>query len=70
LKQFLIDNGVNPIIHYPVPPHRQLALREILKDSEAPVTENICATELSIPINSTMTDEEIGEVIRVINQFK
>lgn len=70
LKLFLIDNGVNPIIHYPVPPHRQLALREILKDSEAPVTEKICATELSIPINSTMTDEEIGEVIRVINQFK
>ncbi len=70
LKQFLQKNGVMSIIHYPIPPHRQKALQYILKDTDAPVTEKISATELSIPINSAMTKRDIDEVLRVINSFK
>ena len=70
LKNFLQAKGVMSIIHYPIPPHRQKALRNALKGANVPVTEKICATELSIPINSAMTRKDIDEVIRVINSFK
>lgn len=70
LKQFLQDNGVMSIIHYPIPPHRQKALQNALKGTDAPVTEKISATELSIPVNSAMTQKDIDEVLRVINSFK
>ncbi len=70
LQKYLYENGVKTLVHYPTPPHLQPALKEILAEAVAPVTEQICATELSIPVNSTMTSEEVATVINLINQFK
>ncbi len=70
LQEYLYENGVKTLVHYPTPPHLQPALKDILAKTDAPVTEKICATELSLPINSTMTSEEVATVINLINQFK
>jgi dTDP-4-amino-4,6-dideoxygalactose transaminase len=70
LQQFMLEAGVRTLVHYPVAPHLQPSLKALLSGTVAPVAESICATELSIPINSTMTDGEVAEVIDVINRFE
>ena len=55
-------------IHYPIPPHKQLAYKEY-NNYEFPITEWICDTELSLPCNSTLSLEEIDYIIEVINNW-
>ena len=69
LQEYLTDNGVQTIIHYPVPPHKQECYRE-WNGLSFPVTEKIHNDELSLPISPVITDEEVGEVIRLVNAFK
>ena len=69
LQEYLADNGVQTIIHYPVPPHKQECYRE-WNSLSFPVTEKIHNEELSLPISPVITDEEVGEVIRLVNSFK
>lgn len=68
LQKFLSDNGVGTMIHYPVPPHRQRCYAE-LSGLKLPITEKIHREELSIPLNQTMTDDEVDTVIRLLNSF-
>ena len=68
LQQYLTDNGIQTLIHYPIPPHKQLAYKE-WNDLRFPITEQIHSEVLSLPMSPVMTDEEIKEVIRVINSF-
>lgn len=69
LQKYLFDNGVQTIIHYPIPPHKQECYKE-WNNLSYPITEEIHATELSLPISPVITDEEINEVIRLINEWK
>lgn len=69
LQKYLTDNGVQTNIHYPIPPHKQ----ECYKDWNSwsfPITEQIHAEELSLPISPVITDEEVNEVIRLINAWE
>lgn len=68
LQQYLKDNGIGTMIHYPIPPHRQEAYRE-WNALSYPISEKIHREELSLPCNQTMTDEEVTYVIQTINQF-
>ncbi len=68
-QQFLKGQGVETLIHYPVPPHRQEAYRE-WNGHSYPLTEHIHACELSLPISQVMTDEEVREVIGAVNAFQ
>lgn len=68
LQQYLNDNGIQTLIHYPIPPHRQECYKEWNKRIY-PITEKIHAQELSIPMNQVLTKEEAKEVVRIINQF-
>lgn len=68
LKQYLSDNGVQTIIHYPVPPHKQEAYKE-WGSMDMPVTEKIHKEVLSLPISPVMEDEEVKKVVEVINNF-
>lgn len=68
LQKFLSDNGVGTMIHYPIPPHRQRCYAE-LSGLRLPITEKIHREELSIPLNQTMTDDEVDTVIRLLNSF-
>jgi len=69
LQHYLTENGVQTLIHYPVPPHRQLAYRS-LNALSFPVTEQIHNEVLSLPISQVMEDEEYFKVTEIINKFK
>lgn len=68
LQEWLSANGVGTIIHYPVPPHKQKAYAE-LNTLTLPVTERLCNTELSLPLNPALTAEQQDYIIDVINNF-
>jgi dTDP-4-amino-4,6-dideoxygalactose transaminase len=70
LKQYLQDNGIKTEIHYPVPPHRQKALEHIIRDVSLPVSEEVHATTLSLPVSYGHTKKDIYEVVKTINGFK
>lgn len=69
LQKYLTEHGVQTNIHYPIAPHKQ----ECYKDWNSwsfPITEKIHVEELSLPISPVLTDEEVNEVIRLINEWE
>lgn len=68
LQNYLSDNGVQTLIHYPIPPHKQEAYKE-WNELSYPITEKIHAEILSLPMSHIMTDTEISSVIKVINDY-
>lgn len=68
LRQHLLDNGVKTEIHYPIPPHRQEAMRGILAGGY-PVAEELHATELSLPISAGHTADDVVRVAALIGGF-
>lgn len=68
LQEYLKENGIGSIIHYPVPPHKQKALQEYAHLS-FPVTEQIHKEVLSIPLSPVMSDAMITKVIQAINAY-
>lgn len=69
LQQYLREQGIETLIHYPIAPHQQECYREYAHLS-LPVTEEIHRTELSLPIGPTMTLEEAQKVVNAINDFR
>lgn len=69
LQQHLTDNGVQTLIHYPIPPHRQEAYRQFSSLS-FPLTEQIHREVLSLPISQVMEQQEYERVAEVINSFR
>lgn len=69
LQKYLLDNGVQTMIHYPIAPHRQHCYSEELSALSLPVTERIHAEELSIPLNQTMSDKDVETIIDLLNKF-
>ena len=69
LQKHLEDSGIQTNIHYPIPPHRQGAYKE-LEMLSLPISERMHSEILSIPISPVMTDEEVDEVVRIVNSFK
>lgn len=68
LQQFLHEKGVQTLIHYPIPPHKQNAYRE-WNGLSFPVSEKIHAEALSLPISSVITDKEVETVVDAVNAF-
>lgn len=68
LKEFLEASGIQTLIHYPLPPHKQKAMLE-WNDLSFPTTEKIHEQVLSLPMSPVMTDEEISNVIEAINSW-
>ncbi|KIO46668.1 MULTISPECIES: DegT/DnrJ/EryC1/StrS family aminotransferase [Porphyromonadaceae] len=69
LQQYLTQEGIQTIIHYPIPPHKQKCYKE-WNDLSFPITEQIHREELSLPISPAMTEYEIHTVIETVNSFK
>ena len=69
LQAYLQENGVQTIIHYPIPPHKQLCYKE-WNGMSLPVTEAIHARELSLPIGPAISIEDADKVVEIINNFK
>ena len=68
LQQHLAAAGVETLIHYPIPVHRQQCYPQYHALS-LPVAESIAQTELSLPCHPVMTDEEVDSVIAAVNSF-
>jgi dTDP-4-amino-4,6-dideoxygalactose transaminase len=68
LHSYFTDNGIQTLIHYPIPPHKQLAYRDY-NDMNLPVTEQIHKEVLSLPISQVMSDDEVEQVVKSINGF-
>jgi len=68
LQAYLAENGVQTLIHYPVPPHKQECYKE-WDTISLPITERIAKEELSLPISSVLTREDAETVVKQINAF-
>jgi dTDP-4-amino-4,6-dideoxygalactose transaminase len=68
LQQFLLEKGIQTMIHYPVPPHKQKAFLA-WNHLSFPITEKIHKEVLSLPISPVLTDDEVGFIISVLNQY-
>ena len=68
LQKHLLLNGVQTLIHYPIPPHKQQCYSE-WNELSLPVTDFIHAQELSLPISQVITNNEAQSVIKAINSF-
>jgi len=73
LQNYLASNGVQTLIHYPIPPH----LQECYEEEEwnkprliLPISEKIHQQELSIPMNQVVSMKEAEEVVEVLNSFE
>lgn len=68
LQQYLSAHGVQTLIHYPIPPHRQACYKEWASQCY-PISEQLHQEELSLPISPVMEMEEAREVVNLLNQF-
>ncbi|MBI4812168.1 DegT/DnrJ/EryC1/StrS family aminotransferase [Candidatus Falkowbacteria bacterium] len=71
-KRYLLDKGIETMIHYPIPPHKQPAFAAAAaewNEKNYPITEEICKTVISLPLYPIMPEEEIFKVIEACNTF-
>jgi dTDP-4-amino-4,6-dideoxygalactose transaminase len=68
LQTYLKDNGIETLVHYPIPPHRQAAYRE-WEHLSFPVTEAIHREVLSLPISPSIEKIQVLKVINELNNF-
>lgn len=68
LQEHLKKQGIQTLIHYPIPPHKQECYKE-WNDRHYPITEKIHAQELSIPMNQVVSEEEAHMVVNALNSF-
>ena len=72
LHDYLEQNGVGTVIHYPVAPHEQECYKKEgwnIPQLSFPIAEEIADEELSLPIGPTITLEEVKQIIELINKF-
>lgn len=71
LEQYLAENGIHTVKHYPVPMHMQKAYEDLrIPEGALPIAEEISRTVLSIPMYYGMTEEQVGYVIEKLNAFR
>lgn len=68
LQAYLLEKGIQTLIHYPIPPHKQKAYEE-LKDLSLPISELIHTQVLSLPISEVIEPEDVAYIIDCLNQF-
>lgn len=68
LQQYLLENGIQTVIHYPIPPHQQKAFSN-WNHLSFPITEKIHDEVLSLPMSPVLTKEEVGFIISILNNY-
>ena len=69
MQEYLTANGVQTLIHYPIPPNKQLAYKE-MNHLDYPITNTIHDEVLSLPLSPVMTEDEVQKIITLLNNFK
>lgn len=70
LQKYLKDNGIETIIHYPIPIDNQLAYIDDFSDMAFPVAKAISDTCLSLPIGGHLKVSDVSKIINAVNSFK
>ncbi len=73
LHDYLSENGVGSVCHYPIAPHKQECYAKEgwnTPQLSLPITEKIADEELSLPIGPAITSKQLEQVVALINQFK
>ncbi len=68
LQEYLNSNGIETVIHYPIPPHKQKALQDY-NHLNLPITEKIHREVLSLPMSSVLLETEITHIITTLNSY-
>jgi dTDP-4-amino-4,6-dideoxygalactose transaminase len=69
LQDYLMKNGIHTLIHYPIPPHKQYAYKE-LNEEKYNVSEIVHNEVLSLPISSAHSKNNIVRIVELINRYK
>ncbi|WP_373187410.1 DegT/DnrJ/EryC1/StrS family aminotransferase [Halopseudomonas sp.] len=69
LQRYLSEQGIQTLIHYPIPPHKQQAYAQ-LADRHLPLTEKIHDEVLSLPISPVINTDDVAQVCELINRFQ
>lgn len=70
VQHYLLENGVQSLIHYPIPPHLQEAYSVLnQKAGDFPITENLANTCLSLPIWPGMIEEDLNQIVQLLNKI-
>ena len=73
LQDYLKDNGIGTVIHYPIPPYKQECYAKEEWNTpqlSRPITEMIHNMELSLPIGPSISYDEVRTIVDLINNFK
>jgi dTDP-4-amino-4,6-dideoxygalactose transaminase len=68
LQEYLHDNRIQTVIHYPVPPHNQKAL-SLWNHLSFPITQKIHDTVLSLPMSPVLTMDEVSFIVGILNKY-
>lgn len=68
LQEYLTQNNIQTVIHYPIPPHKQKAFSQ-WNNLSFPITEKIHKEVLSLPISPVLTESEMDYIIEILNQY-
>jgi dTDP-4-amino-4,6-dideoxygalactose transaminase len=69
LQQYLTNQQIQTLIHYPLAPHKQAAYKE-WNNLNLPITEQIHNQVLSLPISPVLNNDEVFNVVEMINKFQ
>jgi dTDP-4-amino-4,6-dideoxygalactose transaminase len=67
-REHLLAHGIESHVHYPIPPHRQKALRELAGESY-PITDRIHETVVSLPLDISLSDERLQAIVEACNHY-
>lgn len=68
LQKYMNNNNIQTLIHYPIPPHKQVAYAEF-NNLRFPISEKIHNTILSIPIGPILKMDEVINIVKTLNEF-
>ncbi|SFI09219.1 DegT/DnrJ/EryC1/StrS family aminotransferase [Halpernia frigidisoli] len=68
IQDKLLEKGIQTLIHYPIPPHKQKAYK-YYNNLSFPITEKIHDEVVSLPVSPVMSEDEVSEVISALNSL-
>ena len=69
LQKYLRENGIQTLIHYPIPPHKQKAYKEY-NDLNLKITNKLQNQVLSLPISPIFIEKNLKKICKLLNEFK
>jgi dTDP-4-amino-4,6-dideoxygalactose transaminase len=72
LRDYLAENGVGTVCHYPIAPHKQECYANEtwnIPQLSLPITERLADEELSLPIGPAIKMEEVSKIVALVNSF-